>query len=193
MVTKEELKETIEEQLAKWKSAMEGLKASLEHAEADAKIKLHGQLESLHDKRVKAEKLLEELSVTSQDVWEQVKAGAEQAWSDLTRTAKSTMDKVRQAMAKPKRDEEIRSIAYDLWLSEGRPDGRQSEHWLKAEAIWQERQTQTTQAAEPAPARPQRLRKKPATPTKAKSRATPNPSRRGKKSATDNKAPSRDI
>lgn len=152
MVTKEDLKEKIEKQLAGWKNTIDGLKVKFEHAEVNAKAKLHDHTEALHDKRVKAEKILEDISVTSQDAWEQIKSGAEQAWSDLSRTAISTMNKVRDAMAKPKRDEEIRLIAYELWFNEGCPDGRQSEHWLKAESIWHARQDQTTQPVTQAPA-----------------------------------------
>jgi hypothetical protein len=33
------------------------------------------------------------------------------------------------------REEKIRSIAYSIWEKEGYPDGRQMEHWLKAETI----------------------------------------------------------
>ncbi len=36
-------------------------------------------------------------------------------------------------------DEEIRLIAYRIWEEQGRPDGRDLEHWLKAEAISQEK------------------------------------------------------
>jgi hypothetical protein len=33
------------------------------------------------------------------------------------------------------REEEIRLIAYSLWVRDGYPHGRAIEHWLKAEAI----------------------------------------------------------
>ncbi len=171
-MTKEDLKEKIEEQLAKWKGTIEGLKGSFEHAEVDVKAKLHDQLESLHNQRGKAEKLLEDVSATSQDAWEQIKSGADQGWSDLTRTAKNTMDKVRDAMAKPKRDDEIRQIAYHLWRDEGCPDGRQLEHWTKAESIWHARQNGITEPVKDAPAKAKRPRKKPATPANSKSRTT---------------------
>lgn len=36
------------------------------------------------------------------------------------------------------REEEIRLIAYKIWEEEGRPHGRELDHWLKAEAIWRE-------------------------------------------------------
>ncbi len=37
------------------------------------------------------------------------------------------------------REEEIRLIAYQIWEEEGRPQGRDVENWLKAEATWRER------------------------------------------------------
>ncbi len=33
------------------------------------------------------------------------------------------------------REEKIRCLAYSIWETEGYPDGRQMEHWLKAETI----------------------------------------------------------
>ena len=45
-------------------------------------------------------------------------------------------------------DEEMRLIAYRIWEEEGRPEGRDLEHWFKAEAIWQERQGQIEHLAE---------------------------------------------
>jgi hypothetical protein len=35
------------------------------------------------------------------------------------------------------REEEIKLIAYSLWVREGYPHGRAIEHWLRAEAIWE--------------------------------------------------------
>jgi len=35
------------------------------------------------------------------------------------------------------REEEIKLIAYSLWVRDGYPHGRAIEHWLKAEAIWE--------------------------------------------------------
>ena len=36
------------------------------------------------------------------------------------------------------REDEIRLIAYNIWEKERRPDGNDSEHWFKAEAIWEQ-------------------------------------------------------
>jgi hypothetical protein len=38
------------------------------------------------------------------------------------------------------RDEQIRLIAYRIWEAFGRPEGRDEENWLEAEAVWEETQ-----------------------------------------------------
>ncbi|MEQ4488774.1 MAG: DUF2934 domain-containing protein [Dehalococcoides mccartyi] len=40
------------------------------------------------------------------------------------------------------REEEIRLIAYSIWEQEGCCNGHDMEHWLRAEAIWEEKQEQ---------------------------------------------------
>ncbi len=40
------------------------------------------------------------------------------------------------------RQDEIRLIAYHIWEEENCPAGHDCEHWLKAEAIWDEQQKQ---------------------------------------------------
>jgi len=37
-------------------------------------------------------------------------------------------------------DDNLRLIAYRIWEEEGRPNGRDFDHWLKAKAIWDEHQ-----------------------------------------------------
>jgi hypothetical protein len=170
MENRDILKSKITRQLGKWKNATAELAAKLEVAEEAAKTKLREQLEGLHEKRIQAEKKLEEISTTSQETWESVKAGIEQGWADLTRTAKTAARKVREAMAHPDRDEEIRQIAYHFWLDEGCPHGRHMDHWYKAESIWRERQAaKTLEKARPAKA--QSKRKAPAATTRSESSA----------------------
>jgi hypothetical protein len=38
------------------------------------------------------------------------------------------------------REDEIRLIAYSIWEEEGCLDGRDCEHWVRAEAIWEDNQ-----------------------------------------------------
>ncbi len=44
------------------------------------------------------------------------------------------------------REDEIRLIAYSIWEEEGCPDGKDCEHWMRAEAIWEEDQKPKTSA-----------------------------------------------
>ncbi len=39
------------------------------------------------------------------------------------------------------REQEIRGIAYEIWIKEGRPTGHALEHWLRAEAVWNQKQS----------------------------------------------------
>jgi hypothetical protein len=54
------------------------------------------------------------------------------------------------------REEEIRGLAYRMWLEEGCPDGRNVEHWLKAEAMMKRKNGE--QHTEPEVRRPARKR-----------------------------------
>ena len=38
------------------------------------------------------------------------------------------------------REDEIRIIAYNIWQEDDCCDGRDVEHWLRAEVIWQDQQ-----------------------------------------------------
>jgi hypothetical protein len=41
------------------------------------------------------------------------------------------------------KEDEIRLIAYSIWEQEGSRDGHDYEHWIRAEAIWEEKQNQS--------------------------------------------------
>ncbi len=159
MVRKKSFQKKVETQLKKWKSSIDELKSRVDQAEASAKIALRDQMDSLHERREKAEKLLEDLKAVSEEAWENVKTGADHAWGELSRTAKKTASKVRNAIIHPNRDEEIRLIAYHLWLDDGQPAGRHGEHWARAEAIWQEQQVKS-QAGGPAVIKPKSTTKR---------------------------------
>lgn len=45
-------------------------------------------------------------------------------------------------MAKEEHSEQIRQLAYEIWEREGRPEGKESEHWKQAERELRERMAQ---------------------------------------------------
>jgi hypothetical protein len=73
------------------------------------------------------------------------------------------------------KDNEIRAIAYRIWEEEGRPEGREIEHWRRAEAIWQEQSAQSATEAEATDptSKPVQRRKRSAPKSPRKSRRQP--------------------
>jgi hypothetical protein len=67
-------------------------------------------------------------------------------------------EKIDKAVEHPSREEEIRQIAYHLWLDEGCPHGRHLDHWIKAESMWGEQQS----AKQPEQPRSAKTKRKPA-------------------------------
>ncbi len=47
------------------------------------------------------------------------------------------------------REEEIRGMAYYIWENEGCIHGHDIDHWLKAEAIWEEQQKNAAPSTDP--------------------------------------------
>lgn len=67
------------------------------------------------------------------------------------------------------KDDEIRSIAFRLWEEEGKPEGRQLEHWQRAEAIWHEQNNQNAAGDPPPTEKPvRRKRNAPRSPRKTR-------------------------
>ena len=45
-------------------------------------------------------------------------------------------------------EQEVQLIAYHIWEEQGHPHGHDVEHWLKAEAAWQEKHEHHTPAVQ---------------------------------------------
>lgn len=54
--------------------------------------------------------------------------------------------------------EEIAHVAYEMYLIEGKPEGRHIEHWLEAERVLLERHSQQEEAKKPTPATSRNLK-----------------------------------
>jgi Protein of unknown function (DUF2934) len=57
------------------------------------------------------------------------------------------------------RDAEIRELAYGIWQGEGYRHGYDVQHWLKAEAIWQEKYGPKSKPKRSKPAKKKKSRK----------------------------------
>jgi len=45
-------------------------------------------------------------------------------------------------------EQEVQLIAYHIWEEQGHPHGHDLEHWLKAEAVWQEKHAHAAPAVQ---------------------------------------------
>lgn len=138
----------IRAQLSKWKKTLDSLTEEIERSEGDVRVKLGAQRDSLRDKQARGERLLETLAAGSPD-WEDLQSEVEQRWREITRPEKPIRERPPEVREQPDRDEEIRRMAYHLWLDEGCPHGRDREHWFQAEYRWREQQS--VKRAEAAP------------------------------------------
>jgi hypothetical protein len=75
------------------------------------------------------------------------------------------------------REDEIKLIAYNIWLEEGCCDGHDLDHWIRAEIIWEE---QGKQGKKPTPAKATAVKEKPAAAKTAKTTPVKKPVSRKK-------------
>ncbi len=84
MDKKQVYQEKMEAQLKEWAAKIDELKAWADQAEAQQKLDYYEQVESLREKQDKARQKLEALRDAGEGAWEEIKAGVEMAWDDLS-------------------------------------------------------------------------------------------------------------
>jgi chromosome segregation ATPase len=75
--------EKLDAQLKEYNAQIALLKAKAENAKADAKIDYYKSVEALEHKQDEARTKLQELKTSSDEAWDDVKAGAEKIWSEV--------------------------------------------------------------------------------------------------------------
>ena len=134
MGLKEDYQEKLEAQLKEWSRKIDQLKSVAGKLAADARVTYHAQIEALRGKQEAAQKKLQELKESGEGAWESLKVSIDRAWDDLKRGVEGALSRFK---GEADREEEIRLIAYRIWEEEGRPHGRDWEHWRKAEGLWE--------------------------------------------------------
>lgn len=77
--------------LDEWNADIAKLEAKADGAEADMKIKYNEKITVLKGQREEAAAKLMELRNASEDAWEEIKAGLENAWDSLDKAVKSAL------------------------------------------------------------------------------------------------------
>ena len=83
MEIKDAYKQKMEAQLKEWDAQINLLEAKVENAGADIKVKRAEQLHELRAKQRAASEKMQELGKASGAAWDQVKVTADKVWEDL--------------------------------------------------------------------------------------------------------------
>jgi predicted ATP-binding protein involved in virulence len=75
--------EKFDAQLKEWGAQIALLKAKADNAKADAKIEYYKTIEALQHKQNDAKAKLLELKTAGDEAWEDLKKGAEKAWTEV--------------------------------------------------------------------------------------------------------------
>ena len=83
MEMKDAYKQKMEAQLKEWDAQIKLLEAKVESAGADIRVKRAKQLDDLRAKQTAASEKMKELGKASGAAWDQVKITADKVWADL--------------------------------------------------------------------------------------------------------------
>lgn len=83
MSMKEAYEQKLQAQLDKWSADIDKLKAKADSAEADLQLEYYKKIEELRSMQETAVDKLFELKDASDDAWQDIKAGVENAWDSL--------------------------------------------------------------------------------------------------------------
>ena len=85
--------EKIDAQLKEWNTEIALLNAKADKAKAEAKVEYYKTIETLQGMQDKARMKLQEIRTTSDDVWENLKTGAENVWAEVNSAFQSAATK----------------------------------------------------------------------------------------------------
>ena len=88
MSTKEAYKQKIEAEVELAQAKLAELKAETKNSAADVRIEYENQIEELDQKIGATKTKLKELSEASEEAWEHMKSGVENAWNTLSAAVK---------------------------------------------------------------------------------------------------------
>ena len=83
MKPKQAYEQKLQAKLDEWQAGIKMLEARAAQADAELKLEIDNEIGRLHERQQKARKRLEELRDSSEDAWEHLKAGVEQAFHDM--------------------------------------------------------------------------------------------------------------
>ena len=89
MKTKEAYIQKLHAKIDEWNADIDRLKAKADQVEANSKIEYQKQIQALKTNRDEIEKKISEISRSSENAWEDLKAGVDLAWEAMSEAIKS--------------------------------------------------------------------------------------------------------
>lgn len=96
METKHAYEDKMDARLREWQAKIDVLKARVDKATAEQKIKYNKDIESLRNRQQQLYKKLDELRSAGSDGWEDLKTGVDQAYHDLKSAVERAGEKFEQ-------------------------------------------------------------------------------------------------
>lgn len=93
MSMKQAYEKKLRAQLDEWSAEIDKLKAKADKAEADAQLEYYKKIEELRTMQRDVANQLIELEESSDDAWEDIKAGINNAWDSLDKALKSAVQR----------------------------------------------------------------------------------------------------
>ncbi len=93
MASRQEYIQSLHQKIDEWNADIDKLVAKKEKVEAESKLEMQKQIDSLKGKRSEMEIELENLKNTSAEAWEDVKSGVDLAWEAMNSAVKSAFSR----------------------------------------------------------------------------------------------------
>ena len=95
MGSREMYRQKYQAQLHEWSAKVDAIKARAELLTAQAKLDARPHVERVHDTFEAAKKTVQEITVATDERWDEVKRGADHAWGELKAAAEGAYDAIR--------------------------------------------------------------------------------------------------
>ncbi|MEJ2056507.1 MAG: hypothetical protein P8X39_01550 [Desulfofustis sp.] len=93
MASRQEYIQSLHRKIDEWNVEIDKLMARKDKVEAESKLELQKQVDSLKGKRSEMELQLENLKNTSAEAWDDVKSGVDLAWEAMNSAVKSAISR----------------------------------------------------------------------------------------------------
>ncbi len=93
MASRQEYIESLHRKIDAWNSEIDKLSAKKSKLEAESKLELQKQIDSLKSRRSEMELQLEHLKTTGAEAWEDVKSGVDLAWEAMNQAVTSAVSR----------------------------------------------------------------------------------------------------